>query len=372
MRRGPRTSRTPPARVSSTAALAVLLVSTSTALLAPAGAAHAQEAADGGAATTAACQDRLVTFHRGGTDGDAGAVAITAQRLQRDMDGWQLLAWQVEPGTTLTSVIATAADGSPRELAPAVDGAVEDVLSLTFCGSVAPAGGRHQEAAPTAISPDGLPTAVTPGTPAAVAEAASSTAAMPGTSAAPPTPDPGTTPATATPAPGPVTATGDTSAAPTVGDPVGAIDGTGRDRSTSPSSDVAPPSPLDPVPATGASRTTPNPATTTERVNAAPTSEAGGEHDAAAPSQGAPAAHTATPPAAAASRTTATAIALGELRAPAGRTDDVRSGIGRLWLLAAVAGVLAAGALAAIAWGGRASAASRADGPTHEPREAQL
>lgn len=123
-----------------TTALAALLLGTMAAVAAPAGSSGQQEGDHGSAehgspAASPGCADRLVTFARDGTVGDDRAVALTAQALERNVDGWQLLAWQVQAGTMLTRVVATGIDGERREVSPAEAGTVEHVLSLTFCGS---------------------------------------------------------------------------------------------------------------------------------------------------------------------------------------------------------------------------------------------
>ncbi|MFO7961213.1 MAG: hypothetical protein R6U94_09730 [Nitriliruptoraceae bacterium] len=140
MRLLPRSLPTPAGLATGTAVLAVLLAGTAAAVAAPPAATHQQAEAGstsspGTSPPPPGCADRLVTFHRDGTVGDDGAVAITAQVLEREMDGWQLLAWQADTATTLTLVVAAGADGERRELSPTATGLVENVLSLTFCGS---------------------------------------------------------------------------------------------------------------------------------------------------------------------------------------------------------------------------------------------
>jgi hypothetical protein len=134
-----------------TVALAVLFVGATAAVAAPAAATDRQtetveqnepaqqtETEPGTSLETSpqppGCADLLVTFHRDATVGDDRAVAITAQALERTVDGWQLLAWQADPGTTLTLVLATGANGELRELPPTTSGVVENVRSVTFCG----------------------------------------------------------------------------------------------------------------------------------------------------------------------------------------------------------------------------------------------
>jgi hypothetical protein len=144
MRLLPRSRSTSAVVASGATALAVLLVGATAAVADPADPADPvnpaeQQAAEPGTSLatsphTPGCTDALVTFSRDGVVGDDRAVAVTAQSLQRDVDGWQLLAWQADAGTTLTLVLASGADGDLRALPPRTSGVVENVLSLTFCG----------------------------------------------------------------------------------------------------------------------------------------------------------------------------------------------------------------------------------------------
>ena len=84
---------------------------------------------------TGPCEAELATFTREGVSGDAHAVALTAQAIDRDTDGWLLLAWEAADGTRLTDVLATAPDGTSRHLEPTPTGTVEHVATLTFCGT---------------------------------------------------------------------------------------------------------------------------------------------------------------------------------------------------------------------------------------------
>ncbi len=81
------------------------------------------------------CDDPLVAFSRDAVTGAAHAVALTAQAMDQDTDGWLLLAWEVAEGTHLTQVLATAPDGTTRHLAPTPAGTVDHVAMLTFCGT---------------------------------------------------------------------------------------------------------------------------------------------------------------------------------------------------------------------------------------------
>jgi hypothetical protein len=143
MRLNPRSRSTSAVVATGAAAVAALLVGATAVVAVPAAPAAAatptqQQTAEPGPSLEPSpmpgCADTLVTFSRDGVVGDDRAVAITAQSLERDVDGWQLLAWQADAGTILTRVLATRADGELRELPPTTSGVVEHVLSLTFCG----------------------------------------------------------------------------------------------------------------------------------------------------------------------------------------------------------------------------------------------
>ena len=150
MRPSLQASPTLTALVTGTTALAVLLIGVTAAVAGPADTtdaptAHGRTADQDGteshdlSATPPRCEDHLVTFTRERTDGDDRAVAITAQALERGVDGWQLLTWEADPTTTLTLVLATAADGNFRTLLPTATGTIEHVQALTFCGDRDPA-----------------------------------------------------------------------------------------------------------------------------------------------------------------------------------------------------------------------------------------
>ncbi len=140
MRLLPRSRPTTAASATGTVALAVLLVGTTAAAAAPTASTQQHAEADGDTELGTSseghgCADLLVTFRRDAVVGDGRAVAITAQALQREVDGWQLLAWEADPATTVTRILATGANGETRELPPMTTGTVQDVRSLTFCGS---------------------------------------------------------------------------------------------------------------------------------------------------------------------------------------------------------------------------------------------
>ena len=93
------------------------------------------EGAAGAATPAGLCEAELTTFTREGVSGQAHAVALTAQAIDRDTDGWLLLSWQAADGTQLTDVLATATDGTTRHLDPTPTGTVDHVTALTFCGT---------------------------------------------------------------------------------------------------------------------------------------------------------------------------------------------------------------------------------------------
>ena len=88
-------------------------------------------------ASTPSCDDHLVTHTPTGTEGDGTAVAITSQAVDADQPGWLHAGWQAAEGTELTAVHAVTINEEVVSLAPEATGFVEDVLSLTFCGSAA-------------------------------------------------------------------------------------------------------------------------------------------------------------------------------------------------------------------------------------------
>ena len=99
--------------------------------------ATSQRAEDAASAATQAvlCEVELTTFSREGVSGAAQAVAMTAQSMDRDTDGWLHIAWQAADGTHLTDVLATDPDGTTRQLDPTPTGTVEHVTTITFCGT---------------------------------------------------------------------------------------------------------------------------------------------------------------------------------------------------------------------------------------------
>lgn len=90
------------------------------------------------AASPEPCADHLVTHRPDGTTGDASAVSITAQALERGGAGWAMVAWEVAPTTELR-VIQVVDGGATSELAPDATIAEGDVEELRFCGPTAAA-----------------------------------------------------------------------------------------------------------------------------------------------------------------------------------------------------------------------------------------
>jgi hypothetical protein len=137
--------------------LAVALAAT--ALLAvPAAAVAAPEGEPSSASEDAAgCADHLVTLRPDGVEGHDRAVGITAQTLDAGLPGWAYATWQTAPGTTLTAIITSSADGSTSRLPVSDSGEAVDVVALTFCGSAVSADGplpidAEPERSPSAAS----------------------------------------------------------------------------------------------------------------------------------------------------------------------------------------------------------------------------
>ncbi|MGM0386858.1 MAG: hypothetical protein ACQERF_12890, partial [Actinomycetota bacterium] len=120
-----------------TARLLVGLAATAALLLPAAAAAAATPGTDDGADGGGPCPDALVTFTRAATVGDDQAVALTAQSVERDTEGWEMVGWETAAGTQLSAVVATDRDGAIHRLGVAVTGVAEEVVSLTFCGTAA-------------------------------------------------------------------------------------------------------------------------------------------------------------------------------------------------------------------------------------------
>lgn len=114
-----------PTRLAGCAAVAVTLTAVSLV---------AMEAAS--AAAPEACTPHLVTHSPDGSSGDERAVSITAQSLERGVEGWVNVGWEAAPGTLVTAVTITTTDGSTSTLTeePSV-GSASDVLELRFCGT---------------------------------------------------------------------------------------------------------------------------------------------------------------------------------------------------------------------------------------------
>jgi hypothetical protein len=123
------------------------------------------------APTIASCDDLLAVAFPEGVEGDANAVSITAQAIDRDLPGWSNVAWKPAQGTTLREVIVTGTDGTLTSLTDGTDNAL-DVATLTFCGTVdrSANGGGGSGATPpgtpavTVVTPPNSPSPTTPGT----------------------------------------------------------------------------------------------------------------------------------------------------------------------------------------------------------------
>lgn len=93
----------------------------------------------------------LVTHGTDGSTGDHRAVVLTAQSMEKDAAGWDHVAWQAADDVVLDAVVATAADGSTRQLPAEPSGVAEDVAAISFCGTVT---ASEQGAASTAVATD--------------------------------------------------------------------------------------------------------------------------------------------------------------------------------------------------------------------------
>lgn len=98
----------------------------------------ADEDEDLDAAVSSTCDDHLATATPAGIDGDEAAVAITAQAVDTEVDGWINVAWEAAAGTTLRAVLATDLDGAVTTLPGGSTGSAADVTSLVFCGTSEP------------------------------------------------------------------------------------------------------------------------------------------------------------------------------------------------------------------------------------------
>lgn len=106
-------------------------------------------------ASTPNCDDHLVTHTPTSTEGDGTAVAITSQALEGDQPHWLHAQWEAAEGTELTAVLAVTVDEEVVSLPPEATGFVEDVLSLTFCGSAATPDGEEGNDEDAAEDADG-------------------------------------------------------------------------------------------------------------------------------------------------------------------------------------------------------------------------
>lgn len=82
------------------------------------------------------CTDVLLAVSPDRATGNEAAVAITAQAIDRDQDGWINVSWAAAAGTELTAVTLHRVDGTVTLLVDDLaTGSAQDVLELTFCGT---------------------------------------------------------------------------------------------------------------------------------------------------------------------------------------------------------------------------------------------
>ncbi len=133
MRTSPASSPTPHGRgLALTAVVALLLALAAV----PALAQGAGGGDDPDADTDGVCTPELVTHSPDGSTGVEVAVAITSQAIDKGVDGWISVSWQVADGAQLTGLTVTEIDGSVSTLTADIDsGSLFDVDELRFCGS---------------------------------------------------------------------------------------------------------------------------------------------------------------------------------------------------------------------------------------------
>ena len=102
------------------------------------------------------CEDLLVAYDRSAATGDPRTVALTAQAVEADVAGWELIGWEAAPGTELRAILATGRDGTIRALAVAPTGMTEAVVSVAFCGTAPQAeeAGTEEAAAEATVATD--------------------------------------------------------------------------------------------------------------------------------------------------------------------------------------------------------------------------
>jgi hypothetical protein len=143
-----RTTLTPRPAVAAAAAVMAL---TGLLLLPAAGLALEADDAARASQATPDCEP-LVTFTTAGTSGDARAVAITAQALERGVEGWSMVAWEVAEGTGVSSLTIVTTDGRSETRTEGIErGSADDVRELRFCG---PAGSSGSDEAPATADGD--------------------------------------------------------------------------------------------------------------------------------------------------------------------------------------------------------------------------
>ncbi len=93
---------------------------------------HDEVALDPVAAT---CAPVLLTATPEQSSGTAAAVAITAQAVDADVEGWLRVSWEAQPGAQLSAITVHTGTGS-FTFADQIDhGTLDEVLELTFCGT---------------------------------------------------------------------------------------------------------------------------------------------------------------------------------------------------------------------------------------------
>jgi hypothetical protein len=140
-------------------------------------------------AAVAECDDLLSVITPTRTQGDALAVAITAQALDADVPGWSNVGWEAAEGTRLRAVLVTGRDGTVTQVRDTTS--ATDVASLSFCGtadragagSTAPGSTAPAVTAPAVAAPREVPRPA-PSAPTST----STTSTSPRTAPAPPAP----------------------------------------------------------------------------------------------------------------------------------------------------------------------------------------
>jgi hypothetical protein len=108
------------------------------------------------------CREVLLTATPTQVTGDASAVAITSQAIDRDVEGWLHVSWEALAGTVLTDVSVRTPTGIWSPVGAIATGSASDVLEITFCGTSTAATGSGAE--DTATTSRATGTAGTAGT----------------------------------------------------------------------------------------------------------------------------------------------------------------------------------------------------------------